>query len=286
MRTMKNIILVVFALSITLQRVVAMNCLSLEEASKKGWIKLSIKSKGGFIGQTIEMKIKNSCNQLLEFKLEAGRRLDSKNENLQDMLVTKPEEFALYPNQLKTICVYGMCCQAHKGCPLKDGDYTIGKMADSNLIKLAEFINKNKYYILFAAQQAVWTVSDKNSIGGISGGDKTEVDGLQKYVSQLTGRPIPKYIVDYAIESDREVMGRAKKIKGIFDYSLPANAHVTVAIYNSNGVLVQLLFKDMAHGKGDYKLYYTFRTARLEQGTYYARLNLDGRTEKEMKIEF
>ncbi len=281
MKTIRKSILVVLAICITLSQAIAKNVISLEEASKKGLIKLTIKSKGGFTGKVIEMKIKNISNRILNFKLEDGRRLDSKNEKEQDILVTKQEEFSSSPGQLKTIDVYGMCCQAHNGCPAENSTYSIGKMADSNLIKLAQYIDSNKYYNLFTAQDAVWAVSDNYSLGGITNSD-TDAGGLQKYVSKITGKPIPSYNVDY----EREVSGRAKQIEGTFDYSLATNAHVTIAIYNSGGKLVQLLFENIGHPKGDYQLYYTFRTRNLQQGTYYARLNLDGITNKEMKIEF
>ncbi|MCE9538465.1 MAG: hypothetical protein K8R85_04500, partial [Bacteroidetes bacterium] len=76
------------------------------------------------------------------------------------------------------------------------------------------------------------------------------------------------------------------KIDGIFDYSVPVNGKVTIGIYDANGHLVQLLFKDISHKKGECKLYYTFRTRDLNPGTYYARMNMDGNLQKEMKIEF
>ncbi len=286
MKTIRKSILVLFALSIALSRVMAIDCLSLEEAGKRGLVKLVIKSKGGCTGQVIEMKIKNLGHQLLNLKLEAGRRLDSKNDSQQDILVTKSEEFAVSNNEDKTLHVYGMCCQAHNSGPTNNSEYSIGRMADSNLVKLAEFIDKNKYFSSCASQHAIWAISDGNSIGGISGDNKYESDKLKKYVSKLTGRPIPKYNVDYAIEGSDETMGRARKIEGTFEYTLPANAHVSLAIYDSTGTLVQTLFKEEAHQSGDYKLYYTFRTAHLDQGTYYARLKMDGMTQKEMKIEF
>ena len=282
MKTIKKISLVVLALCIALNQGIAKNCMSLEEANKKGLIKLIIKSKGGFRGDVIEMKIKNLCTSVLNFKLEAGRRLDSKNESQQDILVTKNEEFSISPKDIKTLNVYGMCCQAHNNCPTSNALYSIGKMADSNLINLARFIDSNKYYDSYTAQSAVWAISDNESIGGIRSMDKVESDQLQKYVSKITHRPIPAYSVDY----DRELGGRANQIDGTFDYSLPANAHVTVAIYNINGALVQLLFENIGHQKGNYKLYYTFRTRKLQQGTYYARMNADGIMTKEMKIEF
>ncbi len=286
MKTTRIIILVVLATGLTLNSLVAINVISLEDALKKGFIKLHIKSKGGYTGEVIEMKIKNTGNSNLDFKLETGRRLDSKNNAEQDILITQPQQFSLCSNQIKTINVFGMCCQAHNSCPHENSEYTIGTMPDSNLIKLAIFIDKNKYYTNFTAQQAVWVVSDNNSLGSITDGNKFDVTNLRNYVSKITGKVIPPYEIAYQRQNDRDVMGRAKAIEGTFDYSLPENAHVTIAIYNENGVLVQSFFENIEHQKGDYKLYYKFRTINLPQGTYYARMNTTGEIAKEMKIEF
>jgi hypothetical protein len=260
--------------------------ISIENAAKKGLIKLIIKSRGGYTGEVIEMKVQNNSDQKLDLNIEAGRRLDSKINNEQDILVTRSQEFFVNAKQTKTFTVFGMCCQAHNSSPRKNSDYYVGKLADSNLVKLANFIDKNKYYTNYTAQQAVWTVSDNNSLASISDGDKEVVTGLRNYVSKITGRVIPPYEITYRQESDNDVLGRATKIEGVFDYKVPVDGKVTIGIYDEQGRLVQLLFKNIDHRKGDCKLYYTFRTRELPQGTYYARMNMDGMLQKEMKIEF
>ncbi|MCE9540350.1 MAG: hypothetical protein K8R85_14210, partial [Bacteroidetes bacterium] len=209
MKSFNSINLIVLALSITEVPVFANCAFSIEEAAKKGLIKLSLKAKGGYTGDVIEMKIKNLTNKKLDLKMEAGRILDSKKNNEQDLLVTKSEDFFVSANQLKTINVFGMCCQAHNGSPQSNSDYDIGKLADSNLIKLACYIDKNNYYSNYTAQQAVWTLSDNNSLASISGGEKEVVTGLRNFVSKLTGRVIPPYDITYNRESDSHVIGRA-----------------------------------------------------------------------------
>ncbi|MCK6649890.1 MAG: hypothetical protein L6Q66_09555, partial [Bacteroidia bacterium] len=129
-------------------------------------------------------------------------------------------------------------------------------------------------------------ISDNKSLAAIYGGDEDVVKGLRSYVSEVTGRPIPSYNITYRQMSDSMAMGKPLKIEGIFDYKLNATGHVTLAIYNASGELVQLVFKDIAHNVGEHKIYYTFRTKDLPEGTYYARMTNEGRFEKELKIEF
>jgi hypothetical protein len=279
-----NLFLVV--MSITETPVFAATALSVEEAAKKGLVKLSIKGKGGYTGDVIELKVQSLVSQKLDLKLEAGRRLDSKKEDEQDILVTQAQQFALNGGQNKTLNVTGMCCQAHNHAPSVKSYYAVGKMADSNLVKLAAYIDKNHYYTNYSAQQAVWVVSDDNSLGSICDDEKEIRDSLRGFVSKLTGKKIPPYTISYQGGDDGSAMGRATRIEGLFEYDLPMNCHATMFICNERGETVQTIFENLASERGDYKIFYTFRTKELPQGTYYARVNADGMLQKQVRIEF
>ncbi|MCX6296793.1 MAG: hypothetical protein NTX97_12170 [Bacteroidetes bacterium] len=259
---------------------------SVEDAAKKGFVKLSIKSKGGYTGEVIEMKIQNLTNRKINLKLEAGRRLDSKHQNEQDILVTKQQEFFVDANQPKIINVCGMCCQANNSAPTSKFEYSVGNLADSNLIKMAMFIDKNKYYTNYSAQQSVWVISDDNSLGSIDDGDSEIKNKLRTFVSKLTGKTIPPYEINYKSGNDGSAMGRAVSIDGVFNYTLPMTCHASMAIYNEHGDIVQIIFENLQSDKGEYNHFYTFRTKNLPQGIYYARVNADGMLQKQMKIEF
>ncbi|MBA3971837.1 MAG: hypothetical protein H0X46_06765 [Bacteroidetes bacterium] len=286
MRSCHPISFFIFALSITELPAFASTILSIEEAARKGFVKLSIKSKGGYTGEVIEIKVQNLTAQKLELKVEAGRRLDSKNENEQDILVTHTQEFIVNANQLKILNVSGMCCQAHNSAPKNNSPYSVGKLADSSMIKLAMFIDKNKYYSNSSAQQAVWVVSDNNSIGSINDDDKDLKTNLRNFVSKLTGKAIPAYDINYQNGSDGSAMGRANSIEGVFDYSLPMPCHASFVICNERGEIVQVVFDKLQSDRGDYNHYYTFRTRGLPEGIYYARVTADGMLQKQIKIEF
>ncbi len=286
MKSYHPVSILLMAFSLTDTSALANVVMSIEEAAKKGFVKLFIKSKGGYTGEVIEMKVQNLTSRKLDLRIEAGRRLDSRHQDEQDILVTREQEFFVNANQTKNVKISGMCCQANNHSPQEKHEYGVGKMGDSTFIKLAMFIDKNKYYSSQSAQSAVWVVSDNSSIGSIDDGDKEVKNNLRNFVSKLTGRPIPAYDVRYQAGSDGTVMGRAVRIEGVFDYVLPMSCHSTMAIYNEQGVMVQVIFENLQSEKGEYKHYYTFRTRNLPQGTYYARVNADGMLQKEMKIEF
>jgi hypothetical protein len=283
---MKIVNFLIIASAVTADNLFANNELSIEEAAKKGLVKLIIKGKGGFTGDVIEMKITNNTTVPLHLNVNPGLRLDSKDETQQDILVTKEQEIYLAAKQQRSFNIFGMCCQAHNSAPVKNSVYMIGRSADSNLVKLASFIDKNNYSSSHTAQQAVWVVSDNNSIASIVDGTNEEINKLRKYVSDITGRPIPKYNVYYKQQDNSDIGGTVNKVEGVLDYSLNINNYVTIGIYDSSGKLIQLLFQQRPHESGDYKLYYTFKTHNLPGGTYYARMSMDGAIMKEEKIEF
>jgi hypothetical protein len=276
---------VILASAMGLEPVFATNVFTVEEAAKKGLVKIVIKGKGGYTGDVIQLKVQNLTGSPISLKVEAGRRLDSQDDSQQDLLVTRQENFVLASKQEKSYTIYGMCCQAHNAAPKLNSVYKVGKMADSNLVKIASFIDKNKYYSDYTAQQAVWVISDNNSIASIEDGKEEDVKKIRKYVSEITGKPIPSYTIVYKQQDERSVLGRAMKVEGVFSYSLNIDNHVTVAIYDSQGKMVQLICERYAHARGEYTLHYIFNSSKVPAGTYYTRLILDGAVMKEEKIE-
>lgn len=286
MKTYQAIHLIVITLCVSELQSTATNCISIAEAQKKGLIKLTIKGKGGHVGKVVQVQLQNLTHQLLDLKIEAGRVFDTKEKNVQDIMVTHTEDVFLSANQKKNVDVWGMCCQAHNASPGTSSEFTVGKMADSTLVKLANFIDEQKKENSYVAQQAVWTISDMYSLSSINGGDKEEVNLFRKFVSDITGRKVPPYDITYLQENNSSVSGHASKIEGVFNYTVPVNGKITIGIYNANGELVQLIFKDQNHKKGDCKVYYTFNTLHLQPGTYQAKMLMNGNVQREQAIEF
>ncbi len=256
--------------------------MSVERALKEKKVSVSITGKGGYTGKVISMTVNNISGQPLDLFVECGRRLDSFDTLIQDILVTGDAEFAVNTNAAKTVDLCGMCCQASNRSPSKTSKFSIGNMADTLLVKLARYIQSRKLFEDYEAQHAVWVISDKHSMASI--GD-APMD-LQGYVSKLTGRPIAQYAVEYENGSDDRVFsGRIKKISAAFEYQFYSHGTATLGVYDSKGRLVNIFFNDMPHDKGVYKWNLDLPASQLPRGKYYARLWADGQKLKEMEIE-
>ena len=90
---------------------------TIDKACKAGLATIKIRGTGNYRGDCLKINIKNNGDDSLFILLEAGRRLDSKNNGEQDILVTKEQLYKLEPHQKKEFFVYGFCCQASNHAP-------------------------------------------------------------------------------------------------------------------------------------------------------------------------
>ena len=261
--------------------------MSVEDAIKNKLVTVSIKGVGGYTGDVIAIKMKNLFDHVVTMGVEAGRRLDSQNQKDQDILVNRAVTLSLMPHESKTFLVSGMCCQAHHAGPTNKSEFSIGKMADTNLVKLARYIDLNKWHSNSIAQKAVWVVSDNNPMEDIGGYDPVSKK-LQAFITKLTGKEIPKYKVEYEHTEDGGAVysGVPASIKGTFEYQTYTNGLVTFGIYDAAGHVVQMFFADVPREQGFYIFDYEFKTSNLPSGTYFARFRFDGQVRQEQKFTF
>lgn len=239
---------------------------SIEKAMKTGLIALEIKGKGSYSGNCLRLKIVNRQKDSIYVLMEAGRRLDSKNNEEQDILVVKEQLFALKALEKKESDVYGFCCQAHNQGPGKDSVFRVGKMADTSLVRLAEFCNKNKFST-DAVQNAVWCVSDNHNVAGI---DKSQ-EKLRKFVCDLKHIEEPWYQKDYDQVSGRgrAFSDRTNKISGTINYTLTTDTYLNIQLRDRNNHLIQKFTENKIINKGTYDYWFELQVSNWPKGKYY-----------------
>jgi hypothetical protein len=166
--------------------------LNLQRALDLKLVKAIAKSLGGYQGLCIQMELKNLGADTLVIMVEAGRRLKSTDSQQQDILITHQEIIVLRKFESRSFGIKGYCCQANNHAPLKGSNYSINKMADCNLVKLAMYLNsyKNDQDV---EQQAIWAVSDNRPVSMISSSKDTVVSGLKSFVCVIKGAVVPWY---------------------------------------------------------------------------------------------
>lgn len=238
---------------------------TIDKACKAGLATIKIRGTGNYRGDCLKINIKNNGDDSLFILLEAGRRLDSKNQMEQDILVTKEQLYKLEPHQKKEFFVYGFCCQASNHAPRKDSLFSIGKMADLNLISLAKYCNKNNFSIL-ETQSAVWCVSDKRPLASISASNES----LRYFVSLITKEEMPWYQIEYHDATSNTVFSdRVERVTGNIMYTLKNDDFYKIELHDAKGNLIQNFTDNKVAVKGTYDYWFNMQVSNYPKGKYY-----------------
>ncbi|MFT4600427.1 MAG: hypothetical protein ACI857_000601 [Arenicella sp.] len=115
---------------------------------------------GQYFGKCMNLKIRNISAESLLILVDPGLMLMSDDTVAQDMLITKKFHVELAKNESKTMDIYAMCSEIHDGQPFSAINYSVGAMADSNLVSIAQTVN-DMYMQNICGQGAVWAYTDK-----------------------------------------------------------------------------------------------------------------------------
>lgn len=254
--------------------------ISIQDALNKNLIALTIKSLGGHSGQCILITTQNKTAGNLLIHLEAGRFMMPDDSTRQRMIITKERLIALGPQATDTVKSYAMCTQMHKAGPLVKTIFSLGKMAEGNLLKLVEIINKNNYQTM-AAQSAIWSVSDNNDITDVYSDDQGEMIILRKFVSAVKledalTKKYADYIGFFIVKTDIEDSTFLKyangKIEGAIQFELTEDASLYLTLYSEKGTLVKSCFQNKLYKTGIHTVQYEFNYASTPRGNYHLKL--------------
>lgn len=268
-------------------RILPAQAIPLGDAIKKGYLTLTAAGAGGHSGECLKLKLENKTRKKLDIAIPAGQIFEAGDSSLQNLMVAREEMLAIEPGRNRIARVFGFCVEAGDGSPGADSDFSLGKMAEGHLLKLAQHLSENNLHQNPSAQFAVWAVSDEERLEGV--GDP----GLTKFVADLLGKPMPEYHIQYQQPpQDRLLPGQpanwreAMAMDGLFYYTLDRDQKVNFGLYNEAGELVHTLFKNRVQKKGYHKFRFEFEIRGLPKGKYFARMTSGGRMLKELAVEF
>ncbi|MCB0519026.1 MAG: hypothetical protein H6577_00925 [Lewinellaceae bacterium] len=258
----------------------------LGEALKKGYLSFTATGNGGHTGESLKLKLVNKSKKQLTVLVAAGQVFEAGDSSLQNLMVAKEEMFMVEAGRTRTANLSGLCIEASDGSPGEGSGFSLGKMAEGNLLKMARYLSDNNLHTNPAAQFAVWAVSDAERLESI--GDPA----LAKFTADMLGKPVPEYHIEYQQPQDRMLPGQpanwreAMALNGLFYYDLSHDTKVDFGLYNEQGELVHTLFKNRLQRRGSHKFRFNFEIRGLEKGKYFVRLTRDGQVLKELAAEF
>lgn len=242
--------------------------ISIEKAIKSGYITMEAKGKGGYSGSCVQMKLTSKHKDSLYITLEAGRKLNSVNNEEQDILVTKEQLVKLKGMESRTVDVYGFCCQASNHAPQKESKFSLGKMADSSLTALAQYCNKNRFSSN-DIQSSVWCISDNHSVSSIPSNNER----LRKFVAQVKKEEIPWYQTEFEPGVGRQTFSnKTNKISGNISYTTLADANMQIQVMDRNGNLMQKFTNNKMIPQGTYDYWFELQVTNWPKGKYFIQI--------------
>jgi hypothetical protein len=248
----------------------------LAQALEKGLVSLEAAGLGGHTGECLQATVTNIGKRPLRVVLAPGMVFRSQDTALQDLLVVDNEEYLLAANQKRTFKLNGYCCEMYRGGPAQGSVFQLVNQTPDKLSQVATYLYRNYLDKSPVAQQAVWSVSDNADLSAVW--DRSQPDKSKKlieFLAQLTGRPVPWYRSEYAKAAPGPQMAQRPMmmIEADWEFSLPENDSLSLAVFNAEGQQVDVLMRDKLYSSGIYTFTFSYKTNRLPKGVYWFRMH-------------
>lgn len=177
------------------------------------------KGLGGYNTKAVEMVVTNKSKQDVEITMESGEFLQPQNPGQQRLLTAETVLLALKSKQTAQQTVYAFCSQHYKGSPSVAMKFTASGRAQKTLCDLMALVEKQKYYD-YAAQEAVWCITDNGDIQWLMSQNKEEEGVLREFVAAAKGIDLTKLPKIKRTPYTYEFVGRqTKRPKLDIDYT-------------------------------------------------------------------
>lgn len=232
----------------------------------------------------LHARIKNVTSAQLQLHIPAGYIFGCQDTSFQDLIITEDVMITLNSGQSVEKALNSMCIEKNNSAPTEGIGYKFTKLADESLLKLAEYINEKKYFNSMA-QQALWCITDGNSIENIDG-EKEIAQDLREFTCGLLGIPVPEWSDDdYMNDGEYEASGFFIEIKGTMTFHLGEPTHIIIGLFNENGIIEQELYNINKLDRGSYRKTYSFDATVYTDAIYYIQLVEDGKITLKSKVD-
>lgn len=165
--------------------------ITLEEAIAKKMVTCRFTSTGSYSGESVSVSVTNLTGNQLMITIPNGTVFKPSEDEDQDLIIVEQQAIALKAKATGNQVLDGYCMEANDHSPTTDNGMKLSKTTNSKLIELAAFVDK-KGYDSYTLQDAVWAVSDGNSISNIDS-DSEQGKALRVFLAKLTNQEDPWY---------------------------------------------------------------------------------------------
>lgn len=262
---MKKLVIVaatiLFSLSMFAQNI------ALKEAIEKKLVtlKLVFLQNSSYTGKNLKFEIKNISSKSITVVAEAGRFIMPADTSTQRMMITKDFVCSLKPSGTVTQEAFSMCTNMHKSAPKENMAFAMGKLAQGDLLALAQLISKNDYQNS-CAQNAVWVFTDNNDLSSIYCDDGKCQKELDDFLFKRFGKKPER-------QASPVRNTASGKYEGKISFQFPVECKITMVLYDDKNKKVLDFFTNESLKKNiKSNINYTLNYHDIEPGIYYVRI--------------
>lgn len=218
--------------------------LSLIEAIDKGMLELKISGAydprffyelvdkdGVHYGKCMAILLKSKIDSFVLLRLDCGTQLIPVDSSVQTMIITQKVLLPLYPNEIYATRFYAMCGQLHDAPPNIQTAFRIGELADTGLVKLANYLGDN-YIQNMLGQHAMWAFTDEADFEELKkyGADSLSIAKTKKILMDLDleTKLTPKLIMANDKEKNQMIINRYYIFVGVGLLLILATSTITL----------------------------------------------------------
>lgn len=243
---------------------------TLELAVKEKSILFSIKATGSYSGKSLQSEIKNLKHKPIKLVFPAGTLFNAPSEDEQDLILPQEQFVFLKPNEKKQILLDGFCTNLNNHAPKQEGKFAlVPKLENKQMNRLLTYINRKKFEP-HTLQDAIWSITNNNSVTNIYGTNEQEVASLRKELFAITGQKEEWYQSpqNTQLNEDRTINRETASIKGGLVYQAHKGSKVHTEVLSPEGE-VRIKSKDILHSyNGELTFHFEVQVTGWKKGKY------------------
>ncbi|MBT3302062.1 MAG: hypothetical protein HOM80_08595 [Bacteroidetes bacterium] len=261
------------------------NHINIKVAADNQYIKYEINGKksGTHYTKALTLNIQNISVSDWKIHIPNGMVMEAHDVDYQNFIITNEEMITLKAGEVKEIALFAMCIEKNDIGPGENEQYYLGEIANKKLTKVSQFIQDHTMFQP-EGQYALWAVSDNYPIYNIAGFDTSAQRQLQALVANVTNQSIPAYKPSNDYMTEYYDVPMQLTIGGEFEYKFRTDKSVTIAMFDTNNIVVRELFKNPLVKPGYHKFEYEFDGSIYTDEVYFIKLIVNGEVKLNLKL--
>lgn len=211
--------------------------LVISAAISAGDVTAEITSNGKHSGRSVKMNLTNTTDKQLNIRIPAGTAYFPEDDGQQTLFQVEDEFIVLEPKASKIHTIAAFCSELHDSAPSEGTSFKMGTAKNKKLNDLADYV-KGKKLPKTSYQEAVWAVSDGNSVAFIEASDPAS-KAFRQFVADLTGQTNTWYTAsqNYTLTAERRIVALPTIVRGQVQFPSDGVSVIRQEVVDKDGVV-------------------------------------------------